>query len=120
MIRIEVLEQLEGNQYEVEFNFDGIVKKAIMDYDSIRADIVYGNRDIRYYFTEEMEFHNVQIDMDEDGVFHTYLEEYVCYDDIINANDIEHYEYKTEKGAFSKGYKLAKQYNCNVSLLYMD
>ena len=120
MIRIEVLKQLEGDQYEVEFNFDGIVKNAIMDYEQIRADIVYGNRDIRYFFTEEMEFNNIQIDMDEDGAFHVYLEEYVCYNDIINANDIKHYEYKTEKGALNKAYKLGKQYDCNISLLYMD
>lgn len=120
MIRTEVLEQLEGNQYEVEFNFDGIVKKAIMDYDSIRADIVYGNRDIKYFFTEEMEFHNVQVDIDEDGIFHVYLEEYICYNDIIDANDIEHITYKREKSAFNKAYKLAKEYDCNVSILYMD
>lgn len=120
MIRIEVIKQLEGNQYEVEFNFDGIVKKAIMDYEQIRGDIVYGNRDIRYFFTEEMQFNNVQIDMDEDGIYHIYLEEYVCYDNIINANDIEHITYKREKSAFNKAYKLAKQYDCNVSLLYMD
>ena len=120
MIRIEVIKQLEGDQYKVEFNFDGITKDAIMDYEQIRADIVYGNRNIRYYFTEEMQFNNVQIDMDEDRTYHIYLEEYTCYDDIINTNDIEHYVYKTERGAFNKAYKLEKQYDCNVSLLYID
>ena len=120
MIRIEVIEQLENEEYLVEFNFDGVTKKANMTYESIRSDIIYGNREVKYFFTEEMLFNNVQIDMDEDKAYHVYLEEYVCYDNIINANDIEHYEYKTEKGALNKAYKLGKQYNCNVSLLYMD
>lgn len=117
MIRIEVLRSLEDSLYEVEFNFEGTTKKAILDYNSIRADIVYGNIDVRYFFHEETTFNKVQIDEDDEDIYHVYLEEYICTGNNYNAYDIEHKVYKTKKGALNFAYKLAKEYDCNVDLL---
>ena len=117
-MKITVLEKLENGEYLVNFNLDGEdLGNRIVTYEWIRADIVTGNKEIKYDFEINMEFEFVQIDQEEGEGF-----VYIVSIDIdeygeMYQDDIEQKIYKSYKRALTEGQKLAQKLNTIAIIL---
>ena len=112
MMKVTVLNELENGNYEVNFNLDGEdLGNREMSYESIRADVVTGNKQVKYVFEVEVEFEFVQVD-EEDGEGFLYLVSIeIDEDNNMSQYDEETKIYKSYKRAVTAGQKLAQQLN---------
>ena len=110
MMKVTVLNELENGNYEVNYNLDGEnLGNGEMSYESIRADIVTGNKEVKYIFEVEVEFEFVQVD-EEDGEGFLYIVEInIDEDNNMSQYDAETKYYKSFKRAITAGQKLAQQ-----------
>ena len=118
MMKVTVIEKIEEGLFAVEYELDGEnLGEGTMTYESIRADIVSGNKAVKYEFQEEIDFQLVQVDKEEDEYF-VYVSNFNCSEFGVEFDDLAQYFYKTEKGALNKANKLAEQYETYTSILY--
>lgn len=112
MMKITVLKKLENGNYEVNFNLDSEdLGNREVTYEWIRADIVTGNREVKYEFQIDMQFDFIQVD-EEDGEGFLYIARIdIDKDGNRNQYDLETKVYKSFKRAVTQGQKLAQQMN---------
>ena len=118
MMKVTVLREMENGNYEVNYNLDGTdLGNGEVTYEWIRADIVTGNKEVKYVFETEMEFEFVQVD-EEDGEGFLYLVQIdIDEDNNMNQYDVETKVYKSYKRAVTAGTKLAQQMDTIVNIL---
>ena len=110
MMKITVLEKLENGNYEVNFNLDGEdLGNREVTYEWIRADIVTGNKEIRYEFQTDIQFDFIQADEEEGEGFLYLVRIDIDEDNNRNQYDLETKVYKSFKRAVTQGQKLAEQ-----------
>lgn len=117
MMKITVLEKLENGEYEVNFNLDGEdLGNRTVTYEWIRADIVTGNKEIKYIFETEIQFDFIQVD-EEEGEGYLYLVRIdIDEDNNKSQYDLEQKVYKSYKRALTEGRKLAQ----NLDTIFRD
>lgn len=117
-MKITVLEKLENGEYEANFNLDGedLGNKAVT-YEWIRADIVTGNKEIRYEFQTDIQFDFIQVDEEEGEGFLYIVRIDIDEDNNINQYDKETKVYKSYKRAVTAGQKLAQKLNTIAIIL---
>ena len=110
MMKILVKEQLENGNYLVNFNLDGEdLGDRQVTYEWIRADIVTGNKEVRYEFQTEIQFDFIQVDEEENEGFLYIVRIDIDEDNNRNQYDLETKVYKSYKRAVTQGQKLAQQ-----------
>ena len=108
MMKLTVLKEMENGNYEVNFKLDGEdLGNREMTYESIRADIVSGNREVEYEFEVDVKFDHIEID-EEEGEGFVYVITTLATEDGIAVIDEEQKVYKSYSRAMKEAFKLAE------------
>lgn len=111
MLKLTVLEQLENGNYLVNFNLDEEdLGNREVTYEWIRADIITGNKEVKYEFETDVKFDHIEVD-EENGEGFVYIITTLATEEGITVLNEEQKVYKSYKRAITQGQKLAQQMN---------
>lgn len=116
MVKVEVLQNIIGNEYITNITVDGVTKRRTMTLEEIRADFISGNKNVYYIFNTDLEFDFVQVDF-EDGIYYIYLVSYIFDSEGGNVKDKLLKTYKRYNNALNHAYKIANELDTIVSIL---